>query len=266
MDKQQHMTDYIAYIYLIQEGKHIGSHTYKIGRCKQKGDARQIRRLYNYSYGTIIHNIWKVDALDVKNIEKQIINTFNEKYNLHNGREWFSGDVYSMKNDIDKIISGWQPCSEVVNMPRIQIHYNDFHFDVSHVRSNQMHVIWDVPRHKEAFYKYASVVLYHPNNNIINKKDFRSSCCCVRIGSNWKTMQDKDVFPHFTISLADLALKWCNDNKDSIILKKTSLPKIVSYLNSVYNRNEIEYCDAIQRIRLLVVNLTKRWEEEPQPA
>lgn len=95
----------LAYIYLLQDGKDKDTNVYKIGRTVQKGgDGRKLQRLQGYTKGTIPYNIWKVNTMLVKQIEKEIKDQFKECYHLVRGSEWFQGDVKQMKNDIDKII------------------------------------------------------------------------------------------------------------------------------------------------------------------
>lgn len=116
-----------AYIYLIQDGKDIGTNIHKIGRSLQKGgDSRQLRRLQTYSPGTIIYNLWKVDEQYLTSIEKKIIQEFQRKYRLVKGCEWFEGDVKYMKKDIDHIIENItnddiDACQSDEDIPKIPV-------------------------------------------------------------------------------------------------------------------------------------------------
>lgn len=94
-----------GYIYLIQDGKYIGTNVYKFGRTVQTGDARRLIRLKSYSPGTIQYNIWKVNSNIIVEIENEIKMTFNKNYKKFKGHEWFEGDVAKMRNDIDCIIN-----------------------------------------------------------------------------------------------------------------------------------------------------------------
>lgn len=103
-----HITDehkQIAYIYLLQDGKDRGTDIYKIGRTSERyQDTRTLTRLKNYSLNTIVYNIFQVPNCQVCKIENHIKTFFNTKYSLVRGSEWFQGNVYDMKKDIDLII------------------------------------------------------------------------------------------------------------------------------------------------------------------
>lgn len=104
----------MAYIYLIQDGYDIGTNIYKIGRTFQDGDSRSLKRLKNYSKGTIIHNLWRVDEEVVIEIERKIKNIL--KPQLFRGSEWFEGDVCEIKKQIDTIIDSYKTiCDECQN-------------------------------------------------------------------------------------------------------------------------------------------------------
>ena len=104
-----------AYIYLIQDGRHIGTNIYKIGKTVQKDkDGRQISRLTGYSPGTIQLSLWNVHVDSVHDIEKHIIREFRTKYILSHGFEWFMGDWQDMQEDIYTICKGYQRVNPVV--------------------------------------------------------------------------------------------------------------------------------------------------------
>lgn len=96
----------LAYIYLLQDGKDVGSNVYKVGRTLQKGgDGRKLNRLQCYSEGTIPSNTWRIKQVHMLNdIEDAIKTIFRKEFCLVRGSEWFEGDVDSMKKSIDGVI------------------------------------------------------------------------------------------------------------------------------------------------------------------
>lgn len=95
----------VAYIYLLQDGKYIGTNIYKIGKSTTStDDTRYITRFLQYNKGTVLHFIYKVPDDLVDLIERKIIYLFEQKYNLVEGREWFNGDCNQMLKDILNII------------------------------------------------------------------------------------------------------------------------------------------------------------------
>jgi transcriptional regulator with AAA-type ATPase domain len=94
-----------AFIYLLQDGKDKGTDIYKIGMTVQIGtDCRSITRVKTYSQGTILESTFHVSCERVIDIENAIKQYFNKNYVLVRGREWFSGNVQHMRNDINRII------------------------------------------------------------------------------------------------------------------------------------------------------------------
>ena len=100
------MSDLVSYIYLLQDGKDIGTNVYKVGRTTQQPDSRTLQRLKQYSHGTIVHNVFNVPNENVKAIETHIKKLFVDKYKRVRGTEWFLGNVREMKKDIDTVIDG----------------------------------------------------------------------------------------------------------------------------------------------------------------
>jgi hypothetical protein len=93
-----------SYIYLLQDGNDISTCIFKIGRTSVEDDSRRLPRLIHYNKGTIIHNLWIVPTHLVKSIESSIIEKFKVNFILHRGNEWFRGDSYGMKQEIDSIV------------------------------------------------------------------------------------------------------------------------------------------------------------------
>lgn len=98
-----------SHIYLIQDGKDIGTNIFKIGKSKQGiNDIIKLKRIKDYSNGTIQHNTWLVSYTLVDDIESEIKKYFRNNYALVRGYEWFEGDVKQMKKDIDFIIDNYK--------------------------------------------------------------------------------------------------------------------------------------------------------------
>ena len=88
----------INYIYLLQEREFLktNENIYKIGKTKQEN----LKRLCNYPNGTQL--IFQIICNNCDIIEKQLINTFREKYLLQKdiGNEYFKGNYKDMIDDI----------------------------------------------------------------------------------------------------------------------------------------------------------------------
>jgi hypothetical protein len=104
----------ISHIYLIQDGKDVGTNIFKIGKTKQGTDnVIKLKRFHAYSKGTIQHNTWLVSCTTLDDIEAKIKMYFKNKYLLVRGHEWFEGNVKEMKKDIDFIIDTYDVLDEI---------------------------------------------------------------------------------------------------------------------------------------------------------
>lgn len=92
----------MSYIYLLREREFIktNENIYKIGRSNQNND----QRVKQYPKGSKL--IIQTICSDCKLSENEIISVFKEKYIHRNdiGNEYFEGDVFEMRRDINKII------------------------------------------------------------------------------------------------------------------------------------------------------------------
>ncbi len=93
-----------SYIYLIQVCKHIGTKKYKIGKTTPATDSRKIDRFMSYPKGSEPHLLRSVPTDQVTIIEDMIIDVFNKRFELFEGREWFIGDKKEMIKIIETII------------------------------------------------------------------------------------------------------------------------------------------------------------------
>ena len=86
-------------VYLIQPAEYVGSNVCKVGHSKSP----ELSRCKNgYKKGTRFLTI--MECNDPLIIERNILNSFRNKFNLVNGREYFSGDMNNMRADFLRIV------------------------------------------------------------------------------------------------------------------------------------------------------------------
>jgi len=85
-------------IYLIQPTELIGTNRYKIG-CSENTELNRVKK--GYKKGT--RYIYIIECNDPFVLEKNIKKTFNEKFKLIAGYEYFEGDEKSMKEEFLKL-------------------------------------------------------------------------------------------------------------------------------------------------------------------
>lgn len=281
--------DYAAYIYLIQDGNDIGTNVYKIGKTKQnKNDSRDLCRLRQYSHGTKQHATFSVPYEHVDDIEDIIIREFKSKYKLARGREWFEGNMLEMREDCFRRISQFLkdtpikhissiPQGQIQNQQNLQTQNNnvtsnvvvkypglcdeEFDFDREHISIERLNTIWDCTRPEIGLYKYASAILENPKNRYVKKRDVKANHSFIHVGDGkWELALDKDVFPRLTFYMSVSALGAYNDNKKNLKLVKTNFESIFDYLDNVNTNIDPDFTDALQRLKLILVNQTKKWE------
>lgn len=141
--------------------------------------------------------------------------------------------------------------------------YEDFDFDREHITKEMLNKIWDCPRPEIGFAKYASAILDNPKNRYLKKTDTKASHSSIHLGNGeWDMALDKDVFPRLTWDMSVSALGAYNDNKKKMRLMKINIDRIFRYLDNVNTENDPDFTDALQRLKLMVVSKTKRWEVE----
>jgi hypothetical protein len=87
-------------IYLIQPCEFINSNIYKIG-CSSKADLSRCKN----GYGKGTRYICIQECNNPFELEKNIKNSFNNKYKLYKGKEYFEGNEKSMYDEFIKILT-----------------------------------------------------------------------------------------------------------------------------------------------------------------
>lgn len=137
----------------------------------------------------------------------------------------------------------------------------DFDFERDHIKN--LSLLWDCSRPEIGFFKYATAVLANPRNRYVKKTDAKANHSSIHVGDGeWELALDKDVFSRLTFDMSVSALGACHANKKSLRLVKTNLERVFKYLDDVNTENDPEFTDALQRLKLIIVNLTKKWEKE----
>lgn len=137
----------------------------------------------------------------------------------------------------------------------------DFDFDREHISSKRLNAMWDCSRPEIGFYKYASAILENPKNRYVKKTDAKANHSSIHTGDGeWELALDKDVFPRLTFDMSVSALGAYNDNKKNLKLLKTNVQRIFQYLDNVNTENDPDFTDALQRLKLIIVNHTKKWD------
>jgi hypothetical protein len=139
---------------------------------------------------------------------------------------------------------------------------DDFDFIRDHIGIEEFKKLFDCSRPEVGFKRFATAILEKPENRILKKSDVKANHTMIHKGDGeWELALDKDVFPRLTFDLSVSALGALNDNKKKARLVKTNMERIFQYLDNVNTENDPDFNDAVQRLRIITVNLTKKWED-----
>lgn len=118
------------------------------------------------------------------------------------------------------------------------------------------------------FNKFINKVMENPQNRIVHKTNPNCTYSKVHVGDGkWELAHDDDVFPILTHHMTTAALGKVQEVNKDIELVRELYNKLDQFRNHVVNINEMDYESepykgVLQRIKLIIVNLTRRWFEE----
>lgn len=115
------------------------------------------------------------------------------------------------------------------------------------------------------FNKFVSKLLENPVNRVIRKTNPKDNHSLIHIGNNkWDYAHDKDMFPiithHMTTAALDKTIEMQKNKKDNFI---KSFQQQVRVFNEM-DYDSQNYQEFIQRIKYIVINITRRALEEAQ--
>jgi len=115
-------------------------------------------------------------------------------------------------------------------------------------------------------------VFENPQNRVIKKSNPKQSHSMIHTGDgNWEFAHDSIVFPLLTHHLTTAALQKLDKvKKDKEITKQLiySLDDFIKYIEDINqeNFNQQEYNAVLQRIKIMIVNLTQQWLQQEEKA
>jgi len=115
------------------------------------------------------------------------------------------------------------------------------------------------------FNKFVSKLLENPVNRVIRKTNPKDNHSLIHVGNNkWDYAHDKDMFPiithHMTTAALDKTIEMQKNKKDNFI---KSFQQQVRVFNEM-DYDSQNYQEFIQRIKYIVINITRRALEEAQ--
>ncbi len=121
------------------------------------------------------------------------------------------------------------------------------------------------PKPDIAFAKYVGTLLEDDRNRIMKKSNPNVNYSTIHTGDdNWELAYDKDALPVFTHHATCATLQDIITYKKKLRSLQIDVQAIYQYLDDVNTANDMNdnYHDAIQRVKLMIINLTRKWEKE----
>jgi len=115
------------------------------------------------------------------------------------------------------------------------------------------------------FNKFVSKLLENPVNRVIRKTNPKDNHSLIHVGNNkWDYAHDKDMYPiithHMTTAALDKTIEMEKNKKDNFIKGFQQQVKVFNEMD--YDSQD--YHDIVQRIKYLVINITRSVLEEAQ--
>lgn len=115
------------------------------------------------------------------------------------------------------------------------------------------------------FNKFVSKLLENPVNRVIRKTNPKDNHSLIHVGNNkWDYAHDKDMYPiithHMTTAALDKTIEIEKNKKDTFIKAFQQQVKVFNEMD--YDSQD--YHDIVQRIKYLVINITRSVLEEAQ--
>lgn len=149
--------------------------------------------------------------------------------------------------------------STTLNMLSFPSDDTDFDFITKNITQNMMKKCVTAQRAEVGFNKFMGAVLDHAENQIVRKSNPNVNYSKIHTGDNeWILAPDNDVFPLMTHHMTTAALAKLEEFKRSMSLICDSFQRYVHTVNS--DDDCKEYQDTIQRLKLMVVNMTQKIE------
>ena len=141
----------------------------------------------------------------------------------------------------------------------------DFDFVTDDITQSVMKKCVSAVKAAVGFNRFMGAVLTHPQNQFILKSNPNVNYSKIHVGDGkWILAPDSDVYPMMTHHMTTAALAKLEEFKRSL---RYMCDSFHSYVNTINTDDECkEYEDTIQRLKLMVVNMTKEIEAAEKDA
>jgi hypothetical protein len=118
------------------------------------------------------------------------------------------------------------------------------------------------------FNRFIKTVMDNPQNRLLHKTNPNTIYSKIHVGDgNWDYAHDDDVYPLLTHHMTTVALQKAKELKEDIQIVKEIYNKVEPFIKHVREINEMdyesdEYKSILLRIKLIIVNLTRKWMDE----
>lgn len=146
---------------------------------------------------------------------------------------------------------------------------NNFEFNIDHITNTIMKNL--LKKVQDPYYKFNNFfdkLMDEPSNRIIKKSSPNTSYSQIHKGDgNWELGYDKDIYKTLTHHVTVAAFDKIDNIKKDVKLAKELYHNLMNFATYVEQVNEMdydssEYNDITSRIKLIIINLSRRWESQ----
>ena len=146
---------------------------------------------------------------------------------------------------------------------------NKFEFNIDHITNTIMKNL--LKKVQDPYYKFNNFfdkLMDEPSNRIIKKTSPNTSYSQIHKGDgNWELGYDKDIYKTLTHHVTVAAFDKIDNIKKDVKLAKELYHNLMNFATYVEQVNEMDYDssdynDITSRIKLIIINLSKRWESQ----
>jgi hypothetical protein len=170
-----------------------------------------------------------------------------------------NNNITNNSGDVNVTNIGNQNNTIIMNFPN-GIEDQEFAFLKDHISTGRFESLIANKKPEIGFSRYVGALLERPENRVIYKTNPNVKNCKIHNDGQWEYVLDKDAFPVLTFHMSCAALEDTHKYKTISKRPKIDIVSLLQYLDDVNTENDENenYKEAIERVKLLIVNLSQR--------
>ena len=168
-------------------------------------------------------------------------------------------DIKNINNNVNNNVN-----NNIINILNFPEDGEDFDFIIDKINKSQMKAFITQNKPAIGFNKFANAVWDNPANRCVIKTNANVKYSKVHKGNQeWDLQLDEDVMPLLTHHMTSAALQKVEQFKKDFKVIYDKMTQFREYVDDINTNDESpEYQRAINRLKLMLVNLSRKWQRE----